>query len=71
MAKINIYGTLHNDTGEPIAAADQIYDTREGKGQSLTAILDGIASVTSDPPVGFTPEEMEAIFSEVEEAAGA
>lgn len=65
MAQINIYGTLHNDTGEPIVEADQVYDTRDGKSESLTDILDGIRSVTSDPPVAFTDEEMNALYEEV------
>lgn len=38
MADISIYGTLVNDTGEPIARADQIADPRTGK--LLTEILD-------------------------------
>lgn len=50
MSLINIYGTLHNDTGEPIAEAHQIFDTREGKNDCLTDILDNITAVTSDPP---------------------
>lgn len=31
MAEIKIYGTLKNDTGEPIATADQILDPDSGK----------------------------------------
>lgn len=31
MAEIKIYGTLKNDTGEPIASADQIIDIATGK----------------------------------------
>lgn len=68
MALINIYGTLHNDTGEPIAEAQQIYDTREGKNECLTDILDGIKTVTSDPPQGFTDEEISALIQEIETA---
>lgn len=66
MANIPIYGTLHNDTNEPIATADQIFDTREGKNACLTDILDGITSVTTDPPTGFTDAEISALIAEVE-----
>lgn len=31
MAKIKIYGTLHNDTGESVVTASQICDTRNPK----------------------------------------
>lgn len=41
MAQISIYGTLVNDTGEPIANADQIYDRESGKMLS-EIIRDGI-----------------------------
>ena len=31
MAEIKIYGTLKNDTGEPIVTTDQVFDRERGK----------------------------------------
>lgn len=65
MEKIKIYGTLTNDTGEPIATADQIVDTREGKGnRKLTAILDDLEA-DEGAVEELTEQEIREIWTEV------
>lgn len=50
MAEIKIYGTLKNDTGEPIATADQILDPDSGKylNELLGQDISGMECMTPD-----------------------
>ena len=56
MAKIKIYGTLHNDTGEPIASADQIVDPATGK---------MVSELLGQGGESMTDEDVENLLSEL------
>ena len=55
MADIRTYGTLVNDTGEAIADASQVYDSKRGK------MLDEVLDETAAGIVEFTDDEIDAI----------
>lgn len=57
MAKIDIFGTLNNATGEPIVTASQVYDEERGK------YLDELMGDSADNYM--TAEEAEALVAEV------
>jgi hypothetical protein len=46
MADIKIYGTLKNDTGEPIAYASQVID--EATGKTIDELLSGSGSIDAN-----------------------
>ena len=54
MADIRTYGTLVNDTGEAIADASQVYDSKRGK------MLDEVLDETAAGIVEFTDDEIDA-----------
>ena len=65
MAEIKIYGTLKNDTGEPIVTTDQVFDTSRGK--YLNQLIGDEGGGSSDAPL-MTAEEgrllAEKVFDE-------
>lgn len=56
MAQINIYGTLVNDTKEPICRADQVIDSATGK--YISELLG-----ESDELQAISEQEIEALIS--------
>lgn len=56
MADIKIYGTLKNDTGEPIVYASQVVDS--GSGKTVLELLDG-----ASPELATETEAIEAVDS--------
>ncbi len=66
MAQINIFGELHNVTGEPIAAADQVRDNVQGKMQSeinaeLYEKLSLAGTAASDYPTSINLRDIEGV----------
>lgn len=62
MAEIKIYGTLSNDTGEPIAKADQVIDPATGKMVS-ELLAEGTGGTTDMQEI--TAEEIDTLIAEV------
>lgn len=61
MAEIKIYGTLSNDTGEPIAKADQVIDPATGKMVS-ELLAEGTGGTDMQE---ITAEEIDTLIAEV------
>lgn len=66
MAKIKIYGTLHNDTGEPIVAAEQVSVIVGGESKLLPEYLDSLAETGSEE---LTEADMAEILDEAKQQA--
>ena len=60
MANIKIYGTLLNDTKEPIAYASQIVDEETGKN-----VLELISDAASDANEYMTDEDADALVNSI------
>lgn len=66
MAKINIYGTLHNDTGEPIVAAEQVSVIVGSETKMLPEYLNSLAEHGSEE---LTEADMAEILIEAKQQA--
>ena len=59
MADIKIYGTLRNETGEPIARADQVLDPESGK------MISELLHECVTPGESMTDADVEQMISEL------